>query len=513
MNGFINESFSPIPPPVYGTPHQYLRGDSPANRSSVGIPGVGTGLYHPYGPIDIRPSFGANMLTNIKVEPKLSLNIELQYTNKSLNTSIIIEPGKLYSVMYIEDGVIKQCAGRLSNIYRVDTLDPKERIYKLNFDCSVEYSNMVVTIKSDQIRYIQDYIPYVFEDHSIDNSEHRYGSTSAEAIEEVVIEDAIIDESNNIIMGTIVSGLITKGITVDGIACGVNKANHKIYLKHAKTFGGDLKDGKIIHGTLQTGNVINGSIQKNGITMNAKITGTIRNATITGSVVIGGKTRDGKIFNPVITKPVIKDAIITGRDMITVDGITNGNITTGGTTYNGEITGGIASGIIGGGYYTITNPVIKPSGGKISIVTTGGTVTGGEITGGEQVGELFIGTRVIGGVLNGGTSITEGITVEPGPTSELIPVKPSDVTLGIVEDVIPDDDTGALPEDILKEYPNYDTLEEIKQTHSYEELTKKYHKTLLDGLLIGYDKANANKFWTNFGVWEAKEVNHIVTDE
>ena len=52
-------------------------------------------------------------------------------------------------------------------------------------------------MKSDQIRYIYEYFPYAGEDPTIENSVHKYGTTTAEFIEEAFITNAIIDANGN----------------------------------------------------------------------------------------------------------------------------------------------------------------------------------------------------------------------------------------------------------------------------------------------------------------------------
>ena len=489
---------APPVPPGYGAPNEYMFGDNPTNRSSIAQPGIGTGLYRPEGPINVIPAQQGAILSCVKMIPMLTLHMEFKYIDGRLNNSIDIMPGKIYTITYVENEILKHCSGKLIEIYKVDTLSPSDKIYKLKVDCSADYTNKVVIIKSDQIRIIYEYFPYSEEDAGIDNSKHKYGTTAAETIDDVVIKNATIDANGNIVSGTITQGTIVNGNTTEGIAVGYNNAHHAICVKHPTTQGGKITDGTVIYATIRTGDVSDGTVNANGTTTNATVVGGISNSIIVNSVIAGGTTISGQIFDPTIKNAVVKNAVITGNKMITNGGVTIGNITTGGTTISGDLTGGIAVGQIDGTTYTITNPKITYNG---NIVTNGGVVSGGIIQGGSKNGNIITGATVVGGTLINGTTICpngEGIIATPNNIDDFSPIKSSDIAIADTSSpATVDDDSNAIPEELKVEYKKYGTLDEIKQTMGYRSLIGKYDPHILDGLLIGYDIAHGGKFWTN----------------
>ena len=488
-----NTLFDPKKPAFYGSPNEYLYGDNPTNRSSMTIPGVGTGLYNPHGPINICPAYNAAFLLETKANPYTALHMEFKYTQPEMNHSIDIYPGKIYTVTYILNGELRMCSGKVIDIFRVDTINPSDRLYKLKIDCSVNYNNSVVVMKSDQIRYIYEYFPYAGEDPTIENSVHKYGTTTAEFIEEAFITNAIIDANGNIVSGKITNGKITNGNTRDGIAVGLNTSGHSICVKHPNTEFGNITDGVIIYGTIQSGDTIDGTLKDDGVVINAKFSGTLRNVVCTNTVVAGGKTISGEIFDPTIKKATVHDAIINGGK--TIGGITVGDITTGGTTISGnltggDLTGGYATGTITGVSYTIKDPEVKS---ESVLITTGGTTVGGEI---------------IGGTTSGGTTTSEsGIEATAKDVTNIVPVKPADITPS--QTVVVDEDYSKIPDEIKAEYEKYGTLDEIKQSAGFESLTGKYNADYLEGLLIGYDLAHAGKFWTNIKTTKIGNIEKI----
>ena len=358
-------------------------------------------------------------------------------------------------------------------------------------------------MKSDQIRYIYEYFPYAGEDPTIENSVHKYGTTTAEFIEEAFITNAIIDANGNIVSGKITNGKITNGNTRDGIAVGLNTSGHSICVKYPNTEFGNITDGVIIYGTIQSGDTIDGTLKDDGIVINAKFSGTLRNVVCTNTVVAGGKTISGEIFDPTIKKATVHDAIINGGK--TIGGITVGDITTGGTTIGGDLTGGYATGTITGVSYTIKDPEVKS---ESVLITTGGTTVGGEIIGGTKVGNVIIGATVIGGTTSGGTTTSEsGIEATAKDVTNIVPVKPADITPS--QTVVVDEDYSKIPDEIKAEYEKYGTLDEIKQSAGFESLTGKYNADYLEGLLIGYDLAHAGKFWTNIKTTKIGNIEKI----
>ena len=223
----------------------------------------------------------------------------------------------------------------------------------------------------------------------------------------------------------------------------------------------------------------------------------------TNTVVAGGKTISGEIFDPTIKKATVHDAIINGGK--TIGGITVGDITTGGTTIGGDLTGGYATGTITGVSYTIKDPEVKS---ESVLITTGGTTVGGEIIGGTKVGNVIIGATVIGGTTSGGTTTSEsGIEATAKDVTNIVPVKPADITPS--QTVVVDEDYSKIPDEIKAEYEKYGTLDEIKQSAGFESLTGKYNADYLEGLLIGYDLAHAGKFWTNIKTTKIGNIDKI----
>lgn len=406
-----NHIFDPNPPAYYGT-WNHLCGKNCANRVSVAQPGVASGLYAPTGPINICPAFcSSTIMTGVTADAYITLKINFKFTNEQFNKSVDIIPGRIYTITYLEDGNLKKCSGRVKNIFKVNSLE-NDTIYKIKIDCSSDYSNSVVVMKSDQIRNVVQYQKYAEEESTINESFHRGGTTAAEIIKDAVIINATLDANNNIIDGKIVSGTITNGSTVDGVAEGYNSSNHRINVVHGTTNGGILQKGNIVYGIVRSGDVDGIKDNTTGITEHAKVKGIITNAVIVNSEVIGGTTKNGTIINTTINNSTVKDAKVTGSDMITVGGVTIGNITTNGTTTGGSATGGYAIGTIDGVQYVITDGETTGN-----LTTTGGVLVGGEIVGGTKLGNMTINAVIKGGTVTGG--VTVGGTTTNGTLSPI----------------------------------------------------------------------------------------------
>ena len=407
-----NHIFDPNPPAYYGT-WNHLCGKNCANRVSVAQPGVASGLYGPTGPIHICPAYCAStILTGVTADAYIALKITFRYTNTQFNREVIVSPNKIYTITYLEDGNLKKCSGKVTNIFKVNSLE-NDNIYKIKLDCSTDYSNSVVVMKSDQIRDIIQYQPYAEEETTINESFHRGGTTAAAVLKDAVIIDATLDANNNIIDGKVVSATITNGNTVDGVAEGYNSNNHRINVVNGNTDGGIIQKGDILNGVLRSGDVDGIKDDITGITEHAKVKGIIANAVIVNSEVIGGTTKNGTIIDTTINNSTVKDAKVVGADMVTVGGITIGNITTNGTTTGGSATGGYAIGTINGNQYIITDGETTGN-----LTTTGGVLTGGEIVGGTKVGNMILNAVIKGGIVTGG--ITVGGTTTNGT---LLPIK------------------------------------------------------------------------------------------
>ena len=393
-----NHIFDPNPPAYNGAGYHFH--ETCTNRVSMCQPGIGTGLYGPCGPLNIsNASCTASILTAVETKTNIVLTLTFKYTNSSLNNSVDLQAGKIYTVVYIENGTLRKCSGKITNIYKVNSLE-EVNIYKIKIDCSSNYSNSVVIIKSDQIRDIKEYHQYAEEDSTIGKSLHRNGTTTAAVLKDVLIENATLDENNNILSGTIISGTIDNGTTINGVAEGYNSNNHKIFVINGTTEKGIIQNGSIISGFVRSGDIDGKKDDKTGIVEQATVKGIITNAIIMNSEVLGGKTYNGTVIDPIIKNSVLKDAEVTGTDMITTGGTTIGNITTGGTTVGGSANGGIAYGMIEGHQFTIEDGITT---GKLT--TTGGSVVGGQIIGGTQIGNAIINAMIVGGTAIGGTTI------------------------------------------------------------------------------------------------------------
>ena len=423
-NCIPNHIFDPNPPQYFGSGWVFNPPEFHTlyNQISNCQPGMTSGLYNPNGPLKICPSkCAATMLTGVSTQTKIVLSLTFTYTNDQFNKTVDIEQGKIYTFTYIENGTVKKCTGLVSNIYKVNSIEENANIYKIKIDCSANYANSVVIIKSDQVRDVVLYQEYAEEDMTIESSLHRNGTTAAAVIKDAIIKDASIDAAGNILKGTMVAGTITNGTTVDGVAEGMNDQNHKVYVINSLTTGGIIQSGFILYGMLRSGDIDGQKNDDTGVIENATINGMIANALIINTEVFGGKTENGEYINPVIEDSIVEDALITGTDMVTTGGITIGNITTGGTTVGGTANGGHASGLKNGIIYHITNgTTVAKTGGQLR--TTGGVLTGGTLMGGQKIGNMTIGGVITGGTLTGGTTtggITSGGTFSTEPATEI----------------------------------------------------------------------------------------------
>ena len=404
-NCIPNHIFDPNPPQYYGSGWVLNPPDFKTlyNHISNCQPGMTSGLYNPNGPLKICPAkCAATMLTSVSTKTKIVLSLSFTYTNDQFNKTVDIEQGKIYTFTYLENGTIKKCTGLVANIYKVQSIED-DNIYKIKIDCSANYANSVVIIKSDQVRDVYLYQEYIEEDTTIESSLHVNGTTAASVIKDVIIKDASVDAAGNILKGKIIAGTITNGTTVDGVAEGLNSNGHKIHVINSITTGGIIQDGFILYGMLRSGDVDGQKDESTGIIENATVNGIIANCIIVNTEVFNGKTENGEYINPVIENSVVEDAVVTGNDMVTTGGVTIGNITTGGITIGGTATGGTATGTINGIIYHIDNgQTVAMSGGQLR--TTGGVLTGGTLIGGQKIGNM-----TIGGVITGGT-VTNGKT-------------------------------------------------------------------------------------------------------
>jgi len=412
----VNHVFDPTPAYNGGVVGGRCCSDYTTTKNSNITPGQMSGLYRAEGPLNLScccctPS----MITGVDVSQKCTLIATIKYSDTKMNVTIELEPGKVYTFQYVEDGVLKQVTGKLTDIYKTYDCN-NATLFKLAIDSSVDYTTSKTVIKTDQLRGVSEYSKFAGQSSTIDNSIHRYGTTSAEVIKEAVIVNAIIDKNGNLIEGTIIDGKIN-GHTVDGLAQGKNDRMMDITVINGDTLNGTITEGQILNAILRSGSVNGEKDPKTEIVSKATVKGTISNVIAINTIVSGGKTSNGTIINPVIKDSILTNATITGEDMITTGGITVGDITTGGTTKGGIGEGGIATGCINGKQFTI-------EGGKTTgnLVSTGGTLIGGTIIGGTTVGRTIVGAVIKGGVYSNG--VTTGGTTSEG----IITASKSDTT-------------------------------------------------------------------------------------
>lgn len=514
----INHVFDPNPPAFYGTWNN-LYGCNPTGRVSMTQPGVETGLYRLNGSLSMNQSHGnITMLTGVSTSAKISLLLKFNYTNSLCNNVVELVPGKIYTVKYLENGIIKGCTGLVTNIYKINQLNEQQEIYKICFDCSSNYSNNVVVVKSDQIRELKEYIPYQDEDKSLQKATHSFATVLGQIIENVVIVDAQLDQNKNIIKGKIKEGTLIEGRTIDGLISGINNSGHQIITRYGHTAGGKIISGNIVSGVLRKGELVDGvKDETTGITSGATIKGMITDCIISDANVIDAFTvnmNQAVVINPTISGGRLIDAIITGPDIITKGGVTVGDITTGGITIGGHASGGTAAGYINNEYYNIINGkttavnndpfttqeienFIKGNGtntkdgilntGITGLNTTGRLITqGGVLIGGTVIGGVKMGNAIYGAIIKGGTA-SSGITT--GGITTTIDAPDSKLILGITNGVY---DTG-------KPYnrdSDFYIRNRPRNTHEHNWYGWYKHT---DDLLLMTDKETHSELYTNFG--------------
>lgn len=412
----------PMPPPnpktwaYYGSWESY-RPFIETNQFSNATPGVTSGLYNPQGPLNLgNASVQTTILTGVSTEVNFTLAVSFKYSNETANKTVELKVGNIYNVTYLEDGDLKKCSGKCSDIWKVVGTD-NAVYYKIKFDCSVNYSNQVVVVKNDQIRDLSVYTGYEGVDTTLSNGKHSYGTTCG-TISDAIITHATVDAAGNIIEGDIINGTID-GYTVDGIATGTNNQGTQLTCINAKTLGGKIVGGKILAGIFRSGSINGKTEEGTNITVDADVKGIIANVVIMNAEVEGGTTKDGSVINTEMDDGILYNAEITGDDMVTTGGITCGNITTGGTTTGGTGTGGTMVGMIDGKVYYIEGGTSVSQSGK-TMTTSGGVVIGGTIIGGVENGGTIIGAVVKGGVCVNGVTLnahTSGGTIIPTPTA------------------------------------------------------------------------------------------------
>lgn len=479
----INHVFDPTPAYNGGTVGGRCCSDYTTTKNSNITPGQMSGLYRADGPLNIACcQCTPSMILGVDVNQKCTLVVTIKYSDSSMNVSLELEAGKVYIFQYVEDGVLKQVTGKLTDIYKTYDCN-NNTLFKLAVDSSVDYTTSRTVIKSDQLRGVSEYSKYADQNPTIDNSIHRYGTTTAEVIKDAVVVNAIIDKNGNLIEGTIIDGKIN-GYTIDGLAQGKNDRMVPITVINGQTMNGTITEGQILNGILRSGSVDGEKDPKTEIVSKATVTGTISNVIAINTIVSGGKTSNGTIINPVINNSILTNGVITGEDMVTTGGITVGDITTGGTTKGGIGEGGVATGCINGKQFTI-------EGGKTTgnLVSTGGTLIGGTIIGGTKVGRTIVNAVIKGGVYSNGVT-TGGNTSEGVITASKADTTPIAKNAGRTNTSMPK---------VIKQFDvPVDGYENQCGCHDNEEVMYK------NGLILFADR-RFNNFGTNMSAdWEER---------
>lgn len=449
---------------------------------SVAVPGMVSGLYKDDGPLNVcNCNCVSSQFIGISATATISLELTFMYSDSRKNKVLKLNKGDLYIVDFVEDFNIKRCIGKLVDIYKVYDLE-EENLYKLSFDCSSNYTNQTIVMKTDQIRNIDKYIQYSEEDPTIANSYHRYGTTVG-LIKCAVVKDATVDKNGNIIEGNIVEGIVD-GTTSDGIATGENSSHHNITTINSTTIGGRILGGMILNGIVRSGDIDGVLDKETFITEHATVRGIISSAVIINTTIEDGNSSNGTVIDPTIEDSTVTGAIITGDDMITTGGITCGDITTGGTTVGGTVQGGTASGMIGDDRYNIEGGTTTGD----NLVTTGGIVTGGTIVGGQHIGNVIIGAIIHGGTCSNG--VTTGGSTTGGT---LIPVISNQVPI-------------SKP---IWYNPNYDKVNADEKTPT-EALEENINNNLkkIDDLLV-WTNENTGEVGSNIGTATIESVKDI----
>ena len=401
----INHALDPNPPAFYGT---WKPGDCSGKSSTVANPGVSTGLYKCGGPLHCScGKAGIYNLIGVDTAAKIILEVKLSYANSSMNKTILVQPGFVYSFDYLENGMIKHCTGLVTNIYKVEQLEPSTDIYKIRVDCSANYSNNVVVFKSDQLRGVEKYNPNANADKNIKNATNMFGTTIGIKIEDAVVIDAELDKNKNIVKGKIIAGKLD-GTTMDGVISGLNKDNIMVVMTGGKSTGGNIAEGYLLNG-MASGDIEGDVDEDTGYITHATIKGKIIKSIIINSVITGATVDSDGNQNAVIlpdefTNTEVFDAVVSGEDMVTTGGITVGDITTGGLTTGGTAIGGFSTVVSEDGtrVHIQGGTTRSPANGKME--TTNGVLVGGVVTGGTRVGNVVYNATITGGVVHDGVT-------------------------------------------------------------------------------------------------------------
>lgn len=495
----INHVFDPKPPTFYGT-WNHLYGHDLTNKVSVSQPGIQSGLYRNSGPLNCSCCGKVTMLTGVKTTAQLILTVHLTYSDSDMNKSIDIIPGNVYTIDYLDEGQLCQCTGLVSNIYKVSQLDEETNIYKINIDCSTQYSHNVVVVKSDQLRGVIKYIPYYGEDTKLDYAWHLFGTTVAFSIVDAVVVDAELDKDHNLVRGVLVHGTLQNASTTNGICIGENSLKHNIILTDATSTGGSILDGIIVNGVVASGDIDGETEEDTGYIVRATVKGTLKHVLAVNTKIQNAFVQSGigSLLSPVLEGSRVFDATISGEDMVTTGGVTVGNVTFNGTTTGGTAVNGIALGQVEGKDFTIIGGTTTAKEGN-ELTTVSGIVVGGTIVGGKRVGNAIYNAVVKGGICTRGIT-TNGITsaeVSMKTIENFIKNKgPIDITNPVIIPGI------YLPEGTVKELKwNLQARDNNKVAEQYarDQIRYPLNRFGTDDLVLATNEIDYSRLYHNFG--------------
>lgn len=342
-------------------------------------------------------------VTDVKVAVSKSITMTITYSDKTMS-SVKVEIGNKYVIKYIQNGELIQVVGIVTAIGDTGTTIsancPCSTVdYILQIDCSTINNSSVINIRASMIREISLYNGTEGLTNEIPVSTTN-GATSFGTFNNIIINNATIDNNGNLTAGTIVNAKFTENTSaaIGGCSTGVNSQNTNINVYNGITTGGTMTGGKVLSGKVYSP-ICEGGIANDGLLTGCTVKANEGKLVVLDSQIYNGSTTDGIIFIPTFDESIVNDGTRSGSDMVTYGSTVFGLKAYGGSTSGGVLYGGIAMGTIDGIQFTIEN-------GE----TTGGTtmraiVNGGKVVGGSVVGATTIGAVVYGGTAEGGTTV------------------------------------------------------------------------------------------------------------
>ena len=149
------------------------------------------------------------ILTDVNVRPVLSVYLGFEYADPAFNKTVKVEHGLRYKFTYLEDrslvrviGIVKGMAQIYKSILDNRKTSPE---FLITVDASTDYGSNVKRIRSSQIRDVVKYIDHMDEDTNLSNTEVT-SATVFGKIDNVVIDNIVIDDSNQNIVSTDING-------------------------------------------------------------------------------------------------------------------------------------------------------------------------------------------------------------------------------------------------------------------------------------------------------------------